>query len=123
MPVLLALHLTRLAGSPRGIVAPGFGRGQANGVKRPVPPIGFTRWGEFVGTVVHEVTEVFPYFGDMLDAGFGGFVAVDPEAVLLVKAAVFPARGEGEGIVGAEGGAAKLGAFENTTANVGPVKD
>jgi hypothetical protein len=52
--------------------------------------------------VVHEVAEVFPDFGDVLDAGFGRFVAVDPEAILLVKAAVLSARGESEGIAGAE---------------------
>jgi len=48
------------------------------------------------------VAEVFPDFGDVLDAGFGGFVAVDPEAILLVKAAVLSARGKGEGVASAE---------------------
>jgi len=48
------------------------------------------------------VAQVFPHFGDVLDAGFGGGIAVDPEAVFLMKAAVFSARGEGEGIAGAE---------------------
>ncbi|ERL02701.1 hypothetical protein O999_17475 [Pseudomonas putida LF54] len=102
LPVLFALHFTGLAGSPGGIVAPGFGRGQADGVQWLVPPVGFTGRGEFVRAVVHEVAQVFPHFGDMLDAGFGGFVAVDPEAVFLMQAAVFPAGGEGEGIAGAE---------------------
>ncbi|GLO14531.1 hypothetical protein PPUJ20028_31140 [Pseudomonas putida] len=68
-----------------------------------VPPVGFAGWGEFVGAVGHEVAQVFPDFGDVPDAGFGGFVAVDPEAVFLVEAAVCSARGEGEGVAGAEG--------------------
>ena len=68
-----------------------------------VPPVGFTGRGEFVRAVVHEVAQVFPYLGYMLDAGFGGFVAVDPEAVFLVEATVCSARGEGEGVAGAEG--------------------
>ena len=76
-------------------MAPGFGRGQANGVQRLVPPVGFAGRGKFVRAMVHEVAEVFPYFGDMLDVGVGGFVAVDPEAVFLVEAAVRSAWGEG----------------------------
>ena len=103
MPVLLALHLTRLAGSPRGIVAPGFGRGQADGVQRLVPPVGFAGRGKFVRAVVHELAQVFPYFSDVLDVGIGGFVAVDPEAVFLVEAAVGSARGKGKCITGGKG--------------------
>lgn len=122
LPVLFALHFTGLAGSPRGIVAPGFCRGQADGVKWLVPPVGFTGRGEFVRAVVHEVAEVFPYLGDMLDAGFGGFVTVDPEAVFLMQAAVFPAGGEGEGIAGGEGGAAEFCATEKTACDLAPVK-
>ncbi|GLO46167.1 hypothetical protein PPUN109347_27300 [Pseudomonas putida] len=68
-----------------------------------VPPVGFARWGKFVRAVVHEVAEVFPDFCDVLDVGLGGFVAVDPEAILLVQAAVLSARGEGEGVSGTEG--------------------
>jgi len=49
------------------------------------------------------MAEVFPDFSDVLYAGFGGFVAVDPEAVFLVQTAIRSARGEGEGIAGAEG--------------------
>ena len=78
LPVFLALHFSGLAGSPGGVVAPGFCRGQADGMKRPVPPVGFAGRREFGRAVVHEVAKVFPDFGDVLDAGFGGFVAVDP---------------------------------------------
>ncbi len=73
--------------------------------------------------MVHEVAEVFPHFGDMLDARFGGFVAVDPEAVFLMQAAVFPAGGEGEGIAGSEGGTAEFCAFENTASSVIPINN
>ena len=103
LPVLLALHFTGFAGTPGGVVAPGFCRGQADRVQWLVPPVGFAGRGELVRAVVHEVAEIFPDFGNVLDAGFGGFVAVDPEAILLIEAAVRPARGEGEGIAGAEG--------------------
>ncbi|BAW22786.1 Uncharacterized protein KF715C_ch22130 [Pseudomonas putida] len=72
-------------------------------MQRFVPPVGFAGWGEFVRAVGHEVSEVFPDFSDVLYAGFGGFVAVDPEAVFLVETAIRSARGEGEGIAGAEG--------------------
>ncbi|MCY1426469.1 hypothetical protein D9M71_422900 [compost metagenome] len=68
-----------------------------------VPPVGFAGRRELVWAVVHEMAQVFPHFGNVLDVGLGGFIAVDPQAVFLVKAAVFPARGEGEGVVGAEG--------------------
>jgi len=103
LPVLLALHFTGFAGSPWGIVAPGFCRGQAYGMKWLVPPVGFAGRGELVRAVIHEVAEIFPDFGDILDVGVGGFIAVDPEAILLVKAAVFSARGEGKGVAGSEG--------------------
>ncbi|MCY1448337.1 hypothetical protein D9M71_649970 [compost metagenome] len=56
----------------------------------------------------------------MFDAGFGGFVAVDPEAVFLMQAAVFAAGGEGEGIAGGEGGTTEFCALENATSGVGP---
>ena len=81
---------------------PGFCRRQADGVQRFVPPVGFAGRGEFVRAVGHEMTEVFPDFSDVFDAGFGGFVAVDPEAVFLVETAIRSARGEGEGVTGAE---------------------
>ncbi|MNP25247.1 hypothetical protein D3C76_1180450 [compost metagenome] len=84
-------------------MAPGFSRGQADGVEWLVPPIGLAGRRKLVRTVVHEMAEVLPHLGDVLDAGFGGVVAVDPEAVFLVEAAIRTARGEGEGVAGAEG--------------------
>ena len=57
-----------------------------------MPPVGLSRWRKLVGAVVHEMAEVFPDFFDILYVGFGGFIAVDPEAVLLVKTVVFPTR-------------------------------
>ena len=68
-----------------------------------MPPIGFAGRGEFVRAVRHEVAQVFPHLGDVSDPGLGGFVAVDSEAVFLVEAAIRSARGEGEGVAGAEG--------------------
>jgi len=49
------------------------------------------------------MAKVLPHFGDVSDPGLGGFVAVDPEAVFLVEAAIRSARGECEGVAGAEG--------------------
>jgi hypothetical protein len=72
-------------------------------MKRPVPPVGFAGRREFGWAVVHEVAKVFPDFGDVFDAGFGGFVAVGPEAIFLMEAAVFSTGGECECIGGAEG--------------------
>ena len=103
LPVLLALHFTGFAGAPGGVVAPGFCWGQADGVQGFVPPVGFTRRREFGGAVVHEVAKVFPDFGDVFDAGFSGFIAVDPEAIFLVEAAIFSRWGESECVTGAEG--------------------
>ena len=100
LPVFLALHLARFAGSPGGVVTPGFGRRQADGVKGTVPPVGFAGLGEFVEAVVHEVAQVFPDFGDVLNVGFGGFVAIDPEAVFLMEGAVCARWGEGKGVNG-----------------------
>ncbi len=89
-------------------------------MKRAVPPIGLARWGEFVGAVVHEMTEVFPDFGDVLDVGIGGFVAVDPEAVFLVEGAILAPWGERKGIACAEGRTTKFGAPENTSDSIWP---
>ncbi|MBK4995133.1 hypothetical protein IAE39_003307 [Pseudomonas sp. S37] len=72
-------------------------------MQRPVPPVGFAGRWEFVRAVIHEMAEVLPDFGNVFDAGLGGFVAVDPQAVFLVEGAVSSARGEGEGVTGAEG--------------------
>ena len=88
-----------------------------------VPPVGFAGRRELVWAVGHEVAEVFPDFGDVLYTGFGGFVAVDPQAVFLVEGSVFPARGEGEGIAGAERGAAEFGAFEKAASGIAPFKN
>jgi len=71
-------------------------------VEGTVPPVGFAGWGEFVEAVVHEVSQVFPDFGDVLDVRFGRFVAIDPEAVFLMEGAVCARWGEGKSVNSAE---------------------
>ncbi|MOA68784.1 hypothetical protein D3C78_1965730 [compost metagenome] len=57
---------------------PGLERGKADVVQWAVEPVGFVAWGELVWAVVHEVAQVFPGFGDVLDVRLGRFVTVDP---------------------------------------------